>query len=226
MSDSTVPATAAPRTNAELREEAITRMIQTSIEMVASRGASRLSLVDVGREAGYSHSLPNYYFKNKTRLLTEVYAFILRHARVRIRNWVKTEEPGRIRPGLQNVLATIRAYLALIRNDPAGSRAMHIILAESMSSMPELLPAVRPHNRQLLEFFEAELRTAVQRGEVDPDIDIASMSMLIAALLRGSMAQYMIDPEKVDLERLGDTLTKLLCRGMAVPATQDAAVRD
>jgi AcrR family transcriptional regulator len=219
MNEPTLQEATGARTNAELREDAMTRMVQTSIDMIAERGASRLSLVDVGREAGYSHSLPNYYFKTKTRLLTDVYAYILQRARVRIRTWVKTKEPGRVRPGLQNVQATIRAYLGLIQSDPAGSRAMHIILSESVSSMPELLHSVRPHNRQLLEFFEAELRTAVQRGEVDASIDVPSLALLIAALLRGSVAQYMVDPEKVDLDRLATTLTQLLSRGVSAPVT-------
>lgn len=213
----TPPKAGAARTNAELREEAVTRMVETSVDMIAERGASRLTLVDVGRESGYSHSLPNYYFKNKARLLTEVYAFILGRARDRIRDWVKTREPVRVRPGLQNVQATIRAYIALIRNEPASSRAMHVILAESVSSMPELLDAVRPHNRQLLQFFEAELHTAVKRGEIDPATDVPALALLIAALLRGSVSQYMVDPAMVDLDRLAATITQLLARGIAVP---------
>lgn len=204
-----------PRTNAALREEAVTRLVTTSIDMVARHGASRLTLVDVGRAAGYSHSLPNYYFKTKTRLLSEAYAFILRQARERIRQWVKTREPAPVRPGLQNVLATIRAYIALIEADRAGSRAMHIILSESISSMPELLEWVRPHNRGLLDFFEGELRTAVQRGEIAADTDVAALALLIAALLRGSVAQHMVDPEQVDLDQLARTLTLLLGRGLA-----------
>jgi AcrR family transcriptional regulator len=206
-----------PRTNADLREEALKRMIETSIDMISRRGAARLSLVDVGLESGYSHSLPNYYFKSKARLLSAVYAYILERARLRIRTRIKLNEPDKIRPGLQNVQATIRAYLGLIRIDPSGSRAMHSILSESVSSMPELLPAVQPHNRQLLDFFEGELRTAIQRGEVAPDIDVASIALLITALLRGSVAQYMVDPERVDLDRLATTLTQLLNRAIALP---------
>ena len=47
-----------PRTNAELREEAISRMTLTAIRLIAEHGAAKLSLVDVGREAGFSHSCP------------------------------------------------------------------------------------------------------------------------------------------------------------------------
>src|SRR5690606_32663532 len=65
------------RTNLELREEATDRMVKAAIELVAEKGASRLTLAEVGRRAGYSHTLPNYYFKNKTNLLSLVYSNII-----------------------------------------------------------------------------------------------------------------------------------------------------
>ena len=73
------------RTNAELRDEAIGRMTTTAMRLVAARGAARLSLVDVGRESGYSHSLPNYYFGSKKGLLLHVYRYIVHNARDKIR---------------------------------------------------------------------------------------------------------------------------------------------
>ncbi len=88
-----------PRTNAELREEATSRMIDTAIRLVAERGATRLSLVDVGRESGYSHSLPNYYFKTKKRLLVEVYARIVANFQQRAKVWAKAHARTPLRPG-------------------------------------------------------------------------------------------------------------------------------
>ncbi len=146
-----------PKTNAELREVAISRMIQTAIRLIARDGASKLSLVDVGRESGYSHSLPNYYFKTKEKLLLEVYAFIVGRFRTRATSWAREHIAGRITPGLLNIDATVRAYLALVRVDPQRSRAMNVIWAESFSSMPGLLKEVRPANARTLQFFEEQI---------------------------------------------------------------------
>ena len=202
------------RTNAELRDEAIGRMTTTAMRLVAARGAARLSLVDVGRESGYSHSLPNYYFGSKKGLLLHVYRHIVHNARDKIRNWYRARLPGQVRPGMSSIGATVRGYLGLVHQDPTGSRAMHVLWSESISSMPELIEAVRPMNRRFVEFFDEELRFAIERGEIDADVDVEALSLLLAASVRGVVAQYMVDPERVDLQRVGDALLALLERGV------------
>lgn len=206
-----------PRTNAELRDEAIARMLKTAVRLIAERGATRLSLVDVGREAGYSHSLPNYYFGSKTGLLRQVYAYIIGGARPRIRDRARRCHPDRIRPGLSNIRATVLGYLGLINEDRTGARAMHVLWSESISSMPELVDSVRPWNRLFVEFFDQQLRIGIARGEVSPDLDVESVAILLAALLRGAVAQMLADPEQVDVEWLAAAAVRLIERGVAPP---------
>jgi AcrR family transcriptional regulator len=202
-----------PKTNAELREVAISRMIQTAIRLLAKHGAAKLSLVDVGRESGYSHSLPNYYFNTKEQLLLEVYSFITARFRTRATAWAREHIKHRIHPGLSNVDATIRAYLALVRVEPERSRAMNVIWAESFSSMPGLLKQVRPANARTLEFFEREIEFAIGKGEMDAAIDPKALSMVIVSTLRGAVSQYLLDPEGVQLDTVADTLVTMLRKG-------------
>jgi AcrR family transcriptional regulator len=204
----------APKTNAELREVAISRMIQTAIRLIARNGASKLSLVDVGRESGYSHSLPNYYFKTKEKLLLEVYGFIVGRFRMRATSWAREHIPGRITPGLENLDATIRAYLALVRVDPERSRAMNVIWAESFSSMPGLLKEVQPANARTLLFFEEEIRMGIAKGEIDPAIDPKGLAMVIVSTLRGAVSQYLLDSDGVNLDIVADTLVAMLRKGV------------
>lgn len=203
-----------PKTNAELREVAISRMIQTAIRLIARDGASKLSLVDVGRESGYSHSLPNYYFKTKQKLLLEVYAFIVGRFRTRATAWAREHIAGRITPGLENIDATVRAYLALVRVDPERSRAMNVIWAESFSSMPGLLEEVRPANARTLLFFEEEIRIGIAKGEIDPSFDPKALAMVIVSTLRGAVSQYLLDSDGVNLDTVADTLVALLRKGV------------
>lgn len=203
-----------PKTNAELREVAISRMIQTAIRLIARDGASKLSLVDVGRESGYSHSLPNYYFKTKEKLLLEVYGFIVGRFRMRATGWAREHISGRITPGLENLDATIRAYLALVRVDPERSRAMNVIWAESFSSMPALLKEVQPANARTLQYFEEEIRTGVAKGEIDASIDPKGLAMVIVSTLRGAVSQYLLDSDGVNLDVVADTLVGLLRKGV------------
>ena len=203
-----------PRTNAALREEAIARMMQTAIRLIAERGASKLSLVDVGRGSGYSHSLPNYYFGSKRRLLLDAYEHIVGGAAARFRAWTRRRIPERIRPGLDDIRATLRSYLGVVSEDPFQSRAMHVLLAESISSMPELLEVVRPWNQRFVGYFERQLRLAIDQGEVDASIDVDAVAVLLAGLLRGVIAQHLADPERVDLDRIAAAAVRLVERGL------------
>ena len=136
---------------------------QTAIRLIARDRAARLSLVDVGRESGYSHALPNFYFKNKRLLLLEVYAHIVNSAKANIARWARDNVQGGVTPGLQNVFATIRGYLNLAVEDPMSTRALHKLRFESVSSMPQLLEAVQPWSRR----FVSELLRAAA-GERHP----------------------------------------------------------
>jgi len=203
-----------PRTNAELREEATARMVETAIRLIAEKGAARLPLVDVGREAGYSHSLPTYYFKTKTRLVVEVYRHIIVSFQSRSRAWIKARFPGRVRSGMENLEATVRAYYGLAGKDPERSRAMHLMWAESFSSVPELREEVRALNARSLAMLAEQIRAGIRRGEIDPDIDVESLAIAILGLLRGATAQYLLEPETVDIERLSNTVVAMLRGGI------------
>ena len=208
---------AGPRTNAELREEATGRMVETAIRLIARHGASKLSLVDVGRESGYSHSLPNYYFKTKARLLLEVYDFIIGRFKKSAQAWNRNRLGRHPRPGLENIEATIHAYLGLASAEPTRSRALNVLWAESFSSMPELLEEVRPSNASTLSFLEDQLRIGIRRGEIRADIDVESMAVILIALLRGTVSQSLIEPGRVDLARVCEAVLGLLRQGVAVP---------
>jgi len=201
------------RTNAELREAAVSRMLETAIRLIASHGAAKLSLVDVGRESGYSHSLPNYYFKTKKGLLLQVYERILTGFRVHMREWARTRSPVRVRPGLSNVEATIRAYTSLCGGE--RSKAMHVLWAESFSSTPDLQAIVRPFNEQAIQNLMDQVQIGMARREIRADVDPAVVGTIVLAALRGIAAQALIEPDTVNLEQTGETLIKILRHGLA-----------
>lgn len=210
------------RSNHALREQAIGRMLDTAVRLIAARGASRLSLVDVGREAGYSHALPNYYFRSKTRLLLQVYQFITRKAGEVSARMIRRRWPGLRPSGLDSLEATIRSYFAMAASDASGSRVMNVLWAESYSSLPALQEVVRPLNLRLIDRFEAELRSAMQSGELDPAVDVAAVAVVVLGLMRGVVGQHLLDPSRVDLAQVADTVVLLLRRGLAPPAARPA----
>ena len=206
------------RTKAELREEAIRKMIDVAIRLIAEKGASGLSIAEVGLAAGYSHSLPNYHFKTKKNLLLEVYSYIVGDYLRLSKGRMGKREVG-MRPGLDYLEASIRSYFAL--SDTPGARAIHVLWAESVSSLPELHEEIRAANRRNLDHFEAHVRIAIERGEIDPGVDPRSAAVMLMAQLRGGLAQKILDPERVDLDGLANTVVTTIRQGLAPKQTPE-----
>ena len=72
----------APRTMS--REARRAQLIASTIETLAARGYSRITLTDVARTAGLSHGLVLFHFESKERLLAETLNFLAEEYR---ENW-------------------------------------------------------------------------------------------------------------------------------------------
>jgi len=208
------------RTNLELREEATARMVKATIELVAEKGASRLTLAEVGRKAGYSHTLPNYYFKNKANLLSLVYANIISRFRDYMTQWTKMQPTARRKAGLASFLTLVQGYLEGARIDSPRARATHVLWAESFSSTPELLDEVGRNNRETIASITAHVRMGIERGEIRPDVDAEALALIVIGALRGIVSQRLIDPAGTDMDRVARTLTDLLTHGLRSTAGQ------
>lgn len=209
------------RTNLELREEATARMVKATIELVAEKGASRLTLAEVGRKAGYSHTLPNYYFKNKANLLSLVYANIISRFRDHMAQWTRAQPTAQRKAGLASFLTLVQGYLNGAGIDSPRARATHVLWAESFSSTPELLDEVRRSNQDAIATISAHIRAGIERGEIRSDVDAETLALIVIGTLRGIVSQRLIDPANTDMDRVARTLTDLLTNGLQAPAGQD-----
>lgn len=83
VTDSTDKPEAPPRKAS--REARRQQLIEATIEVLASKGYSRMTLTDVAKLAGLSHGLVNFHFETKEKLLSET----LRHLSDEYReNWM------------------------------------------------------------------------------------------------------------------------------------------
>ena len=106
--------------------------------------------------------------------------------------------------------------VVLVGHDPASEvyvRSKHTqTQAAGMASFEHKLPAdvsqadllaiVAKLNRETRGEIAAGLKAGIAAGRLRPDIDLETESALILAGLRGSVAQWLVDPEGVDLEAI------------------------
>jgi len=204
------PAAKRPRrTQAERREEAERLILVAATRLAAERGLDGFTLADAADLAGYSRGLPTHYFRSKPDLL----AAIAEHIRRWFFDGLASHIQGR-RPGLDNLIAAIDFYFDACGTDRSMMVALHTVLSGALHR-PPLASSIAQFNRDSAALTEASLRAGISNGEIRPDIDAKAWSVLILTSVRGIIAQWLVDPDHVDLPTLRDNLVASLKRNFA-----------
>ncbi len=198
------------RTQAERREEAERLILDAAVRLVAEKGLDEFTLADAGEAAGYSRGLPAHYFGSKADLLSAVADHI--------REWFSTGLRTRVdrrRRGLTNLIAGIDFYIDACgtdRNHAAGpAHRIGWCLAQT-SAGPGNCPA-QPRDRPRRS--RAPSAAGIANGEIRRNIDVRAWSVLILSSVRGIVAQWLVDPDHVDLPPLRASLIAVLKRNFA-----------
>jgi AcrR family transcriptional regulator len=183
------------RSQAERRDEAEQRLLAAAVRLVAERGLAGLTLSEVGEAAGYSRGLPAHYFGGKSGLIVTLAAHLIsRFGRALDRS----EHHGL---GLERLLGTVAFYFDSAARDPAGTRALFVLLGEGLGNAL-VSDRLAELNARSAKAFEINLRAAVAAGEIRDEIDARSQGILILSTLRGAVGQWLLAPGAIDLAAL------------------------
>jgi TetR/AcrR family acrAB operon transcriptional repressor len=196
------------RTQAERREEAARRILDAATRIVAEKGLDELTLADAGEAAGYSRGLPAHYFGSKADLLSAIADHIREWFFANLR-----QRTGR-RQGLSNLLTGIDFYFDACRNERAMMLALHTVLAGALHK-PLLAEAVAKLNRDSTESIEIAICAGIANGEIRRGVDARAWAVLILSSVRGAIAQWLIDPDHIDLAAARTSLTAAIKRNFA-----------
>jgi len=197
------------RTQAERREEAESAILDAATKLIAEKGLDEFTLADAGEASGYSRGLPAHYFRSKSDLL----AAIGEH----IRQWFFDGLAARIkaRRGLSNLIAAIDFYFDSCRTDRSMMHALHTVLAGALHK-PALVEPVAKLNRDSVHSIEVAIRAGIANGEIRRGIDARAWAIQILSTVRGIVAQWLVDPEHVDLLAQRNNLVASLKRDFAL----------
>jgi AcrR family transcriptional regulator len=196
------------RTHAERREEAEKRMLDAAVRIVAERGIDYLTLAECGEAAGYSRGLAAHYFGSKDALV----AAIANHI---VSNYVQRSRGGsRGKKGLEGFLNAVDFYIESGRNRVLELRAFNAVLGAAPTHR-DLADAIAAVTRDSVQSLADGLEICRKQGSVRADIDPRSQATMILAMMRGVMAQWLLDPEGVDLDKIKAELLSSLRRSLA-----------
>ncbi len=184
--------TPAPRrTQLERKQDAEQRLVQSAIEIIASKGLNGMTLSEVGERAGYSRGLVSHHYGSRDAFL-HVVAQSLRQ------RFIDAEQQTPHEPGLAALVANVELYLA---GTGPNSRAINVLLTEAIVGGGSLLEDMRRFTALSRKYFARQIRIAIERGEVRQDVDPESHATMILGMLRGVAAQALLD-DKVQKTKL------------------------
>jgi len=176
------------RTQAERRAESDRRLLQATAELVVERGIEGASLAEIGRRAGYSHSLVHQRFGSKDALIER-----LNSEAVRMFTTSTVGRMGSAR-GADAVQIVAGTYLDMVHGPDPVARVHLVVWSEAVARGSGKRPYRASWDRLFRSSLAAMIAAGIDDGSVRDDIDPAAAAVIIVGLLRGVALQLMLDP--------------------------------
>ncbi len=200
----------ARRTQEERRLVAKDGLLGAAAELFAEQGVAETSLAQIGERAGYSRGLANHHFGSKSELIERLVE------RVQT-GFTDSLEISVSDNALETILRIVRAYVGHSEAASSELRALFVMWGASF-----------PADSSVIGMAEADARTRntlatwVERGQVDgsvsAEVQPAAVAAALTGLLRGTVAQRLVDPAAFDLASVQAECERLVSAWLAPSA--------
>jgi len=178
-----------PKTQVQRKEEAVRKILDAAIELIAQRGVKDLTMAEIGIHAGYSRGLPHQHFGSKENLIQAVLQSIIEKFSQRR----KTKKHAA--DGVESIKSLFSTYLD---RDPAAwqiSKAFIILISDaSLAGGPHRDFINRLHKKNVA-FIVKHLQIARQGRTQPGDIKDHTLAVILMSSMRGLALQALTDSE-------------------------------
>lgn len=191
------------RTQAQRKEEAIRKILDSAIELIAQRGVKDLTMAEIGIHAGYSRGLPHQHFGSKENLIEAVLHSIVEKFNDRRKKLPASAD------GLESIKALFSTYL---ERDPASwqaSKAFIILVADASLTESPNRAFINKLNKKNIEFIAKHI--SIARGGNSTEIGNNALAIILMSTMRGLALQALTDSTK-DFNEVQFALNQLLDR--------------
>ena len=195
------------RTQAERTEASDNAMYKAAVTLIARDGPSKMTLSELGKTAGFSGGLVSYRFGSKSKMLQATAKRILQLWRERM-----VEPALQAEPGLDNVKHIAQVYLSAVKARSDIMLAQYRLMHESYTAFTELRPIFEMSDAQSRQEIVLQLTPCQLSGEIAGDIDLDAFALSFVGTLHGIAAQYFVNPEAMDLDRVSCSIAAQLDR--------------
>lgn len=196
----------ARRTQSERRAESERRLLHAAAELFVERGIDGTSLAEIGRRAGYSHSLVNHRFGSKDALIER-----LNEEGVRMFTASMIDRIGSSQ-GADAVGLVARTYLELVHGPDMVARVHLLVWGEAMTHGSNQRPYWANWDRIFQDILASMIKAGIAEESVRSDLDPLRSAAVIVGLLRGVALQVALDPKIESTERARESALEHLDR--------------
>ena len=183
------------------------QMLDAAIRLIAERGYQKATLAAIGEAAGYSRGLVGQRFGSKAGLLSAL-----------VDKMTDDWATGRLEPavhgtgGVEAVLRMLDVYFATLKESTTITRGIFLLTIEALSGeqiVTDMLAKLHARWRTLVSEWIAE---GLNNGEVREDVDPNVYAVLFLGVVRGVTLQYLLEPDKIDLDAVNAALQRNVVR--------------
>lgn len=180
-------------TQAERSALSDTRMFNAAMQLISVQGANRTTLKEICETAGYSRGLATYRFGSKDNFLQELLKHF-NHAWVdQLRTYTEDKQ------GFHAFMAAIDALEHFLTEYHRYMRGGYTIWYESIGGDNAIRRQLGRNHLQYRSDVEQWLREGISDGNVRADVDVANFAVLYLTFVSGTIYQWLVAPEVVDL---------------------------
>jgi AcrR family transcriptional regulator len=179
------------RTQAERTAESEQRLLDAAIALIAEQGFEKTTVAQIGKRAGYSHSLVNVRFGSKEGLIK-----VLFRARWQTRLVPEREEAA---DGLERVVRQVDHVLEIHDADRDGFRAVIMIMLDLPKSTAHLMPWYHTWVERYYDHMIENLQAGVSDGSIRGGLDHRAEAERFVAYATGLCFTWALDWNGYDI---------------------------
>ena len=176
-------------------------MLKAAITLFARQGYLKTTLAEVGREAGYTAGLVSHKFGSKEGLLQAVVQRISK--RFLEDQLGQSIAQSSARESIENY---IDIYIREVSLREGPMRALYTIMGEALGAVPEIRKPIADLNAGARNTLATIITRGQEQGEFNKNVDAEAAAALIIGALRGLVMQHLIDPKRLNMKALRDTV--------------------
>jgi len=195
------------RTQAERTSASDKAMLDAGVRLIAAQGSARTTLVQIGKESGFSGGLVSDRFGSKNGFLLAVAQHILDQWTERM-----SQPANSRRDGLDYLERHTGMYLKAVLSQSELLVAQYRLMNESYSGQEELRPFFQKFDKQVRRAVVEGLTQGVEAGDIDAAIDLDAFSAIFVGMLRGLAVQHFINRRSFNAESTRATMAQMFDR--------------